>query len=159
MGACLGLCGIPYSQKYWQEFYFAVLQKLKQNCFWRLQSEIIIIHKIMPHSSIKSTSVYSCVNHGDVSYRQLRERAPRLQALFDPDHWRNIDLQKGTWEPYRSVDCCSNGEFHHGQSCTKEDLCSMLTISAPKWKHCSLYNYLERAMFGRFTSRWIGSTL
>ena len=103
---------------------------------------------------------HACVlaNHVHVRYRKLHERTPSLQALLDPDHWRIVRLQKGTWEPYRCVRCCSDGEFHHALSCTEEDLLSMLAVSAPKQKHCSCGQHIHwtiywRILIWRFASK------
>ena len=49
---------------------------------------MIIIHKPCPTHQSKPRV--------RARYRQLRERTSRLQALLDPDHWRNVRLQKGT---------------------------------------------------------------
>ena len=114
---------------------------------------VIIIHKIIPHPPIKTT-VCPPVSHAVVQHRQLRKWRPHLQAPLPSNHWRNIDSQKGTWESYRPVHCCSDGECHHGRLRTEADFRSMLTISLLKRKHCSLYLYREKMMFDPALHTW-----
>ena len=39
------------------------------------------------------------MNCGNVRYRQLRKSTPCLQTLLDPDHWRNVRLQREPKNP------------------------------------------------------------
>ena len=89
---------------------------------------------------INQNHLWVVANYGDVNvhYKQMCERTPCLQALLDPNHRWNVRLQKVTWEPYKCTHCDNDGKFHYGRSySTEEDLCGMLTISAPKRKLCS----------------------
>ena len=78
--------------------------KIDTGSFWfgDYRVNMIIIQKSCPTHQSKPR--VRLTNHGDVWYRRhrhLHERTPRLQALLDHDHWRNVRLQR---EPENTKD-------------------------------------------------------
>lgn len=132
---------------------------MRQNWYWwfytcLLQSELGIIHNIMPHSPIKTTTTCAPVSHGEVLHKQLHERRLHLQALLIHDHQRNVDFQKETWNAadlYTVVVMVNSIVVGH---IPRNISIAYSIFFAQKQKPCSLYNYQDKAMFNPSSHTW-----